>query len=459
MTHPIDSSVSRVRFAPSPTGALHIGGARTALFCKLFAENTKGKFILRIEDTDFERSKDSYLNSQIQDLKWLGITWDEGPFKQSDRLEIYKNHAQLLISQDKAFHCFCDIDSEPNCKNTCLKLSKSQVCKKISTTPSTIRFHNSTKKTYILDDLIRKKVKLNWDMVGNFVLIRSNGLPVYNFSCVIDDHLMKITHVLRSEEHLSNTLRQLMLYEAFSWEKPKFAHLSLILDKDKKKLSKRSGACALEEYRNQGFLPEAVVNYLTLLGWTHPEEKDIFDLKEAINNFSLEKLTPSPAVFDEKKLRWINSHYLKNINREKLSLLLKNSLKLNVEDIKKTLDIFLNYSETLNDLKNMYDLLDDKKFEIKADGKETLSWKKSKEVILSWKNQIEKTETINEEAIQIIQNNIKEKLSVKGKELFMPIRVAVLGKSSGVELKKIVPLMNKKSLLFRANFCINNIIK
>lgn len=458
MTHPKNPPAPKVRFAPSPTGSLHIGGARTALFCKLFAQNTEGKFVLRIEDTDLERSSDKFLDSQIRDLKWLELNWDEGPFKQSERLDIYKEHAHFLISQKKAFYCFCASDIKPTCDTTCLRLSQAQIEEKTNKTSFTIRFNNMIKKTYTLDDLIRKKVNLPWDMVGNFVLIRSNGLPVYNFSCVIDDHLMDITHVLRSEEHLSNTLRQLMLYEAFSWEIPKFAHLSMILDKDKKKLSKRSGACAIAEYREQGFLPEAILNYLALLGWSHPEEKDIFRLEEIISNFYLEKLNPSPAVFDENKLRWINSKYLKNMNKEKLASLLKSSLELSLEDIKKPLDVFLNYSETLNDLKNMYDLLDDKKFEIKNEAKETLVWKKSTEVIQNWKNQIENIDTINEEAIQLIQNNIKEKLSVKGKELFMPIRVAVLGKPSGVEIKKFVPLLTKESLLYRANFCINSIV-
>ena len=457
MTHPKDPPVSRVRFAPSPTGSLHIGGARTALFCKLFSKKTNGAFILRVEDTDLERSSKKFLKTQIQDLKWLGIDWDEGPFMQSERLEIYKKYAQTLLLQKKAFYCFCKADLKPNCDKVCLNLTETQIAKQIKTNLPTIRFKNSIKKTYILNDLIRKKVSLPWDMVGHFVLVRSNGLPVYNFACVIDDHLMNITHVLRSEEHLSNTLRQLMLYEAFEWGKPKFAHLSIILDKDKKKLSKRSGACACGEYREQGFLPEALVNYLALLGWSHPEEKDIFDVKETIDNFYLEKLTPSPAVFDENKLRWINSKYLRKMDREKLVLLLKNSIDLKEADIIKPLDIFLNYSETLNDLKDMYNLLDDKKFKLTKEANETLLWEKSKEILINWKNAIETKNSIDEEAIHLIQNELKKKLSVKGKELFMPIRVAVLGKASGMELKKIAPILSKKSLLFRVNFCIESI--
>ncbi len=457
MTSPKGTAVVRVRFAPSPTGHLHIGGARTALFCWLFAKKMNGKFVLRIEDTDLERSKEESIDMQINDLNWIGIKYDEGPFRQSKRIDIYKNHADILIDQKKAFFCFCDQalkTEELKCSTTCHNYSEKEALQIAKTKPHTIRFRNSLNKKYVLNDIVRKKVEFPSTMVGDFVLIRSNGLPVYSFACVVDDHLMKITHVLRSEEHLSNTLRQLMLYESFGWKEPLFAHLSIILGKDKKKLSKRTQSTSCGDYKKNGFLPEALINYLALLGWSHPDGKDIFDLEELTNLFSLEKVNASPAVFDEDKLRWINSRYIKSMDRAKLINILKNWTDIKEESIEKALDTFLNYATTLNDLKEMYYLLDDDKFAVTDEGADTLTWNKSKKILLKWVHYLNTVDNLDSNTVDIIQNNIKKELQVRGKELFMPIRVAILGKPSGVEIKKIAPLIGKKSLLLRANLCI-----
>ena len=449
----------KVRFAPSPTGDLHVGGARTALFCWVFAKSMGGKFVLRIEDTDIQRSSRKYITSQMEDLKWLGIDWDEKPIQQSERQQIYKKHSEILIKKDKAYYCFCkDLKSkELECEKKCLTFSEEKV-KALKNKEFSVRFKNLNNKDYCLDDIIRKKVTFPSNMVGNFVLIRSNGRPVYNFSCVVDDHLMNITHVLRSEEHLSNTLRQLMLYEAFDWELPKFAHLSLILDEDRKKLSKRFGSTSVKHFKNQGFLPEALVNYLTLLGWTHPKEKEIFSRSSLINLFSLEKINASPAIFDLQKLKWVNSNYLRSMDKDTLANNVHLKINKDPKYIKSFLDIFLPYSDTLNDLVSYFDLLNDDMFKVGNDGLKILNWEKSKDVLLKWQESLQKFDQhIDSKGFDEIHDKIKNDCKVKGKEFFMPIRVAVLGIPSGVTLNKIIPLMNIKSLLFRVNHCLEKL--
>ncbi|HEX4925165.1 MAG TPA: glutamate--tRNA ligase, partial [Bdellovibrionales bacterium] len=289
----MSSNKVRVRFAPSPTGYLHVGGARTALYNWLYARNTGGTFILRVEDTDQARSTERALKEQISDLRWLGINWDEGPeaggaygpYKQSERLHIYREHADKLLAQGRAFYCFCTDEVieakraaaqkegrpahyDGTCYNVTVPEAKARIAKGEK---GAIRFKLSGKKEYKLDDLIRGEVVFPSDMVGDFVILRSDGMPVYNFCCVIDDALMKMTHVLRAEEHLSNTVRQLMLYEAFGWQPPRFGHLSLILDSNRQKLSKREGATSVHDFAQRGYLPEAMNNFIALLGWSSPK--------------------------------------------------------------------------------------------------------------------------------------------------------------------------------------------
>ena len=489
------ASEVRVRFAPSPTGYLHVGGARSALFNYLFAKNLKGKFIIRIEDTDRARSTDESLQMMIQDLKWLGLNWDEGPnpnsdeaphpetlvdigpygpYKQSERLEIYKKVALELLESGKAYYCFMtdeEVETEREkfkvqglhthvespYENWTLAQARTRLQKGDS---AVVRFKTrNLKKDYLLNDLIRGEVRFPSDMVGDFVLLRSDGMPVYNFCCVVDDYLMKISHVLRAEEHLPNTLRQMMIYEGMNWKTPLFGHISLVLDEDRQKLSKRKGAVACDHFKADGYLPEALINYLALLGWTHPEQKEILSLEEMCDAFSLDRVHSSGAIFDRVKLKWVNAQHLRALANadifKKIEPFLKNAgLKLS-EDINwqmQSVELFKPYMEILSDAVALYSPLDDSKYEIAPESNETLKLESTKAVLLAWKEAVlaHPSEAFTEADFLKMQDEVKNKSGQKGKNLFFPVRIALIGKPHGAELKILVPLMNKTSVLARA---------
>ena len=330
----------RVRFAPSPTGYLHIGGARTALFNWLFAHKMGGKLILRIEDTDTERLKEDSVSQILTSLKWLGINWDEGPevggdcgpYYQSERLDIYKKYADKLLEEGKAYYCFCsaaDLEAQREKQRaakqpfryarTCRDLSAEEVQARIAAgEPYSVRVKIPVEGTITVHDLIHGDVTFNMDQFDDFVIVKSNGMPTYNFAVVVDDHLMGMTHVLRAEEHLSNTPKQLLIYEALGWEPPKFGHMPMILAPDRSKLSKRHGATSVEEFRSQGYLAEAIVNYLTLLGWGPGDERELFTLQETVELFELEQMSKKAAIYDTKKLTWMNGQYLSELPLEKI---------------------------------------------------------------------------------------------------------------------------------------------
>ncbi len=330
----------RVRFAPSPTGSLHIGGARTALFNWLFAQNQKGRLVLRLEDTDIQRSTDDAVSEIIEGLKWLGLDWDEGPgvggdyspYRQSERLLIYQQYIQQLIERDKAYYCFCSVD-ELNRQREAAQVGKHNylyngVCRNLSSgrvkelmakgLRPVVRLRVKPEGTTIVNDLIRGTVQFNNELLDDFIIAKSDGWPTYNFAVVVDDYTMKISHVIRAEEHLSNTPKQIKVYEAFGWPLPQFAHVSMILAPDRSKLSKRHGATSVQEFRDQGYLPEALINYLILLGWSPGEDIDIYPLKEMINKFCLEAVSHSPAIYDLTKLTWMNGVYLATANLDRV---------------------------------------------------------------------------------------------------------------------------------------------
>lgn len=481
----------RVRFAPSPTGYLHVGGARTALYNYLFAKKNGGKFILRIEDTDQARSTEESLKMVIEDLLWLGLNWDEGPhaqtlkdqgdcgpYKQSQRLEIYKKVADELIRLNKAYYCFmsdAEIDKQreelkaqglpPHVKSPYVDWPLEKAQEKLKAgEKAVVRFKTqSLKKDYILNDLIRGDVRFPSDMVGDFVLLRSDGMPVYNFCCVVDDHLMKISHVLRAEEHLPNTLRQLMIYEGMSWPAPQFGHLSLVLDEDRQKLSKRKGATSCNEFKNEGYLPEALKNFIALLGWSHPEGKEILTMQEMIDGFDVSRLNPAGAVFDVVKLKWMNAHHLRALPELDLWKMLEPFLKRDALELpsdpewqKQSVSVFKSSMETLQDAVELYRPLSDRSYVIHPESAETLAWEPTRAVLQAWHDLLvaEPTEYMTEQRFLQLQDMVKEKAGAKGKNLFMPIRVAVIGKPHGTELKILVPLMKKSSLIKRAELCL-----
>lgn len=482
----------RVRFAPSPTGYLHVGGARTALYNYLFAKKMQGQFILRVEDTDQARSTDESLKMVMEDLQWLGLTWDEGPdaknlkdkgdygpYRQSQRLTIYQEYAQQLLNSGKAYYCFLsdkDLETQkeqltqsgraPHVESPYRNWSLEQARAELQTgKTAVVRFKNSVdKKDYIFTDLIRGEIKFPSDMVGDFVLLRSDGMPVYNFCNVIDDHLMKISHVLRAEEHLPNTLRQLMIYEAFSWPVPHFGHMSLILDEDRKKLSKRKGATSCHEFKLEGYLPQALNNFIALLGWSHPEGKEIISFDELIANFSLERLNPAGAVFDPIKLKWMNGQYLKHLSSQELLTELlpfltaeKVNLDLNQNQQLQAVEALRSSFETLQDGAKVMQQLDDQFFTIHEEALEVLSWETTSLLLAGWIKKVQalSSDYLSEADFLNLQDQLKVELGVKGKQLFMPLRVAVIGKPHGTELKLIVPLLSKMQLLNRAQKVIN----
>ncbi len=456
----------RVRFAPSPTGHLHVGGARTALFNFLYARKTGGKFILRVEDTDLERSTKESEKMVLSDLKWLNLEWDEGPdiggdygpYRQSERLDLYKKFAYQLLEEGKAYRCFCtDEELEemrkkaeeekrpPHYDGRCLRLSEEEIKEKIEAgIPYTIRF-KVPEKDYVLYDAVRGKVEWKSGVLGDFVILRSNGMPVYNFCVVIDDYLMKISHVIRAEEHLPNTLRQMMLYEALGWKPPKFAHVSLILGKDRSKLSKRHGATSVSQFKKEGYLPEAMTNYLALLGWNDGTDREEFTLKELIEKFSLKRVSKSPAVFDTDKLNWINSLHIKKLTDGRYLELSKEFVLEKFPFLEKTykektdwvLKVINTAKKGLTVLKDIPDEIAFL-FEYKPWQEEDILnlFKEDQKQFEASKVIAKKLSELEEITIENLWEtvNLVKKEGFKGKYLFHPLRIVVSGKNSGPEI-------------------------
>lgn len=343
------SEKTRVRFAPSPTGYLHVGGLRTALYNYLFAKNRDGKFILRIEDTDRNRFVEGAVENLIASLKWCGLEYDEGPdtggpygpYMQSQRLEIYKEHVKELIAEGKAYYCFCtperldELRKEQQAKKLpqakydkhCLRLSKAEIEENLNGgVDYVVRLNVEPDKKIVFDDVVRGHIEFESNNVDDQVLIKSDGYPTYHLANVVDDHLMKITHVIRGEEWLSSTPKHVLLYDFFGWERPVFAHLPLLLNPDRSKLSKRQGDVAVEDYRAKGFLKEALINFVALLGWNAGDDKEFYYIDELIENFSLDRVNKSGAVFDLEKLNWLNAEHLRKKTDEEILPMLKKEI-------------------------------------------------------------------------------------------------------------------------------------
>ncbi|NPA13266.1 MAG: glutamate--tRNA ligase [Aquificae bacterium] len=456
----------RVRFAPSPTGYLHLGNARTALFNYLYAKHTGGKLILRIEDTDKERSKKEYEDMLLDDLKWLGIQWDEGvdvggehaPYRQSERTEIYKEYIQKLKDSGHIYKCFCtpeELEAErkkalaegrpPRYSGKCRNLSQEEI-KKLEEEgkPYVWRFRVPDGESIVFEDLIKGVVEINVNDFGDFVIVRSDGSPVYNFVVVVDDALMEITHVIRGEDHLSNTPKQILIYRALGFKEPQFAHLPIILGEDKSKLSKRHGAVSVRAFREEGYLSEAMFNGLALLGWHPKDDREVLSKEELIQEFDIKDVHNAPAVFDRAKLKWLNGVYI----REKLSLeeLTKRAIpffeeagyKGDFEYYKKVMEAIRDSIETLKDIKERAKPFFVDKFEISPEAEEVLKQEKALDVLKQLYKEIEGMESITKEEFKKITKKIQKELGVKGKALFMPIRVALTGETSGVDIAVLV---------------------
>lgn len=483
----------RVRFAPSPTGALHVGGARTALFNFLLVKKYGGQFIIRAEDTDSERSNDAYLQEQLDALLWLGLEWDEGPspsdfnkskgdhgpYRQSQRLDLYKKYATELLNKEQAYYCFLSDKEIEQMKAKAMKAGKpyrvispyrdwslEQAQKEIAKGKlPVIRFKVPTSvKDYVFVDGVRGEVKFSSDTVGDFVIMRSNNYPVYNFCCAVDDALMKITHVLRAEEHLPNTLRQLMILESLNYTPPEYFHLSIILDKERKKLSKRGGASSCLEYRDKGYLPEALNNFLCLLGWNPKSKDEIFQFDDLVQSFSEKAFNSAGAVFDEDKLIWVNSHHLRALPSQKFwkiiePWLTKEQVSL-PKDEKWREQAFESLKSSFFNLKQAVELLkllSPEYFNLDASSTEIKDWPQTKNVLKEWKKQLEALDNtyLSVDEFKKIRSHIQNTYDVKGPYLFMPLRVAHIGQLKGLELNASIPLIDRKTLIQRAQTVLN----
>ena len=473
-----DPKEVRVRFAPSPTGYLHVGGARTHLFNWLYARHTKGKLILRVEDTDQVRSTLESEKMVIQDITSLGLAADEGPneggnygpYRQSERQELFKAVAYRLLESGKAYRCFCTDEildqkaqaakasgKQPHYDGTCTNIPAAESEARAKTEKFSIRM-KAPFKDYTCLDLLRGEVHFKAGMVGDFVVLRSNGMPVYNFAVVVDDYYMRISHVIRAEEHLSNTVRQLMIFEGLNWAFPKFAHISIILGTDKKKLSKREGATSVHDYLKAGYLPEALVNFLSLLGWSPSDGKEIRPISEIVQMFELEKLTKSAAVFDDEKLNWMNGEYIKALDINELYTRIKPYVvaagydpDVNGKDwFLQVLGTVRGNLKTLAEIGPLLEIYYGDRFKFDDDAKAMLSSAEAKSVVKCFRDEVEKNNGVDSEAVlTAIQNIVKDKTGVKGKGLFMPMRASVTGKQHGPELKLVLPLLGPKETLRR----------
>lgn len=469
----------RVRYAPSPTGYLHIGGARTALFNYLFAKNNKGQFIVRIEDTDLERNIVDGINSQLDNLRWIGIIPDEtidvpgkyGPYKQTERLDIYLKYAHELIKNRQAYYCFCSTETLDKMRETqaansilafqydkrCLKLDENTIADNLRKKKSyAIRIIIPDNKVYIITDLVRGNVEFKTQDLGDFIIIKSNGIATYNFAVVIDDHLMKISHVFRGEEHLSNTPRQLVIYEYFKWTAPTFAHMTLIINSDRKKLSKRDGSLMqfIHQYRQAGYLPTAIFNFIALLGWSSHEEKEIYSKEQLIKLFTPKYLSKAPSMFDVQKLVWMNNYYIKQLNVEQYLALVIPFIKAKYNWNSKTLDWWtqmlviyqpqLEYGAQINELVTLF-FKDNYQFEF--DAKTFMKENDCKNVCSTFINKITACQEWTNDNIKTIINEVKSETKVNGKMLFMPIRIISTGQMHGPDLVSTIKLLGYDTII------------
>ena len=476
-----DHNSMRVRFAPSPTGQLHVGNARTALFNWLLARGNRGAFILRIEDTDFERSTRQSSDAILEDLRWMGLTWDEGvevggnhgPYHQSERLHIYRAYIVELMAAGKAYHCFCSAEQleadrqaalkdgkPPKYVGRCRNIAKADARRRIDNgEKAVVRFRVPENREVAFNDIVRGEVRFSTEVIGDPVLVRSDGIPAYNYAVVIDDALMGITHVVRGEDHISNTPRQILLYEAFGWTLPRFAHLSLVMGPDHSPLSKRHGATSVAEFRTRGYLPEALTNYLALLGWSPGDDQELLPLEELATRFRLEDVGHSAGVFDLDKLSWVNRHYLKTADPIRLTRLAMPYLHLagwvaepndsgvafletivpvaasavdRLEQIPARLSFLFDYSATRALAQS----------EIKA---EAIA---SRPVIEAVALELASTPPmVDREAFRAMAARVRERSGQKGKGLFHPIRLALTGEPEGLELDSAIPALERGAQL------------
>jgi len=480
----------RVRFAPSPTGYLHIGGLRTALYNYLFARKNGGKFILRIEDTDQTRFVEGAIENLIEALEWSGVKYDEGvfveegkivekgqygPYIQSERLDLYKKYVDELIEKGHAYYCFCSkerLDSlreeqkirglvpkyDGFCRNIPLDEARERIAKGEEYVVRLKLPHNYDIKFH---DMVRGDIVINTNDIDDQVLLKSDGFPTYHMAVVVDDHLMNISHIVRGEEWLPSTPKHVYLYEAFGWEKPTYVHLPTVLNKDRKKLSKRQGDVSVEDFRSKGYLQEGLVNYLALVGWSPEDNQEILSMEELVEKFSFERVSKTGGIFDKDKLDWVNSHYIKALPVEKITELAipylieaglidekfveerLDWLNLMVKTVQESLDTVGQIPEKVEFLfKDLVDI-------VEKDALEIIGGEQVGTVLDALVEELSKVEEIDEEYARGFMKLVQKATGVKGKNLFMPARVALTGMAHGPEFVNVLVLLGKENIIKR----------
>jgi len=473
----------RTRFAPSPTGYLHIGGARTALFNYLFSKKNNGTFVLRIEDTDLERSRSEYENEIIRDLKWLGINWDEGPdiggnygpYRQSQRLELYKTELNKLKDKGLVYECYCTEEELETQRKLQLKQKKPPIYDR-----RCLNLTQKQKQQYILEgrkpsyrflvphkeleyiDLIHGNMKVDTSLISDPIVVKSNGIPTYNFACVVDDYLMKISHVIRGDEHLDNTPRQILIFEALGYQPPSYAHIPMILAPDRSKLSKRHGATSVKELKDLGFVPEAVLNYIVLLGWSPKENREVFRLDEIIERFDFDHILDHPAVYDIEKMKWFNHYYISKIlNTEKIISYIQDLEKNSLKDD----NFLLVYKNIVEFEKNRVSLLSDFIEVYKMIDNDDITWdnnlineeiKNYVQTLIKIKDDLQNMNFDSIDSIKDTLKNIQNKFGFKTAQIYKPLRFALTGKFEGIELPKLIYLLKKEKTIKRIQKFIEN---
>jgi len=482
----------RVRFAPSPTGFLHVGGARTALYNWLFARHMKGVFILRIEDTDEARSTEESMQAILSGLRWLGLDWDEGPgavgelrgefgpYFQMQRLDIYKRHLGILLAEGKAYPCFCSKEDLEQMRNRALLMKKppkyDERCRRLSDSerrarlekgePHVYRFARPSAGQVEFEDLVKGSLRFESELLDDFIIMKSSGVPTFMFAGAIDDRLMQITHVIRGDDHLSNTPRQIQLFEAFGWsEKPAFAHISMIHGPDGSRLSKRHGATSIEEFQKAGYLPEVMLNYLALLGWSTSDSQQIFNpanrFQELVEKFELERCQKSPAIFDMEKLKWMNGVYIRQLPREELlarawpylveaGLVPANADSALKDYVHRSLMLEQEKLVVLSDAPGLIDFFLKAEVEFDPEAVEKVLRKPEAPGVLAGISEVfSKLPGFTAESTEKACRDYAQAQGLKAGQVFHPVRVAVSGRTKGPSLFHMLEVMGRDKVLDR----------
>ena len=486
----------RLRFAPSPTGYLHIGGLRTALYNYLFSQHNDGKFILRIEDTDQTRLVEGAIENLIESLEWAGIKYDEGvfiedhkvvqkgeygPYIQSERLDIYKKYVGELVENGHAYNCFCTKERleslreeqktkglVPKYDGLCRSVSKEEAAKRIADGEEhVIRLKLPKDKDIKFHDIVRGNITINSDDIDDQVLLKSDGFPTYHMAVVVDDYLMKITHIVRGEEWLASTPKHVYLYEVFGWEPPIYVHLPTVLNKERKKLSKRHGDVSVDDFREKGYLPEGLINYLALVGWSPEDNEEIFSMEELIQQFTFERVSKAGGIFDKDKLDWVNGHYIRNASVEEITdmaipylkeaeLIDDEFVKTNYEWLKILIDSVKESLSTVQESVDKVEFIFQNKVDIvEEDALETLKTEGLPDILSAIKEELDDKESISMDYAKGFMKIIHKKSGVKGKNLFMPTRAVLTGSVHGPDLVSILYLLGKENILKRIEYVEN----